>query len=78
MFEEKNVYVSSSFDGTLKVWDAKLNSKNNLLKNFIEDKNTPFDNINITMENKYSLHEIEYFLVSSDYSKFMIKFKQSK
>ena len=29
---EKNIYVSSSFDGTLKVWDAKLNMKNNLIQ----------------------------------------------
>lgn len=29
---EKNIYASSSFDGTLKIWDAKLCSKNNLLQ----------------------------------------------
>ncbi len=28
----KNVYATSSFDGTIKIWDAKLNSKNNLLQ----------------------------------------------
>jgi len=28
----KNVYASSSFDGTVKIWDAKLNSKNNLIQ----------------------------------------------
>lgn len=28
----KNVYATSSFDGTIKIWDAKLNSKNNLIQ----------------------------------------------
>lgn len=27
-----NVYATSSFDGTIKIWDAKLNSKNNLIQ----------------------------------------------
>ena len=28
----KNVYATSSLDGTIKIWDAKLNSKNNLIQ----------------------------------------------
>ena len=28
----KNIYATSSFDGTIKIWDAKLNSKNNLIQ----------------------------------------------
>ena len=50
--------------------------KVSLLGNLNNEVNNKFDYI--TLENKFSLEEIEYFLITSDYSKFMIKFQHSK
>lgn len=55
--EVKNVYASSSFDGTIKIWDAKLNSKNNLLQTIDLNCSSSISQNNLLDSNSISTEE---------------------
>jgi WD40 repeat protein len=75
--QEKNIYASSSFDGTIKIWDAKLNSKNNCIQtidlncsssinqNNLNDNNTKEEN-NIIWDINFS-NDGKYLMAGSEF-----------
>ena len=74
---QKNIYVSASYDGTLKFWDGKLNSKNNLIQTINLNSLSSINEINFSANNSKEENNIiwdvsfsadgKYLMAGSEY-----------